>query len=163
MISLVTPPPHTCWPFIIPKTSEKVSLMLSCVKQNGMDGCTPPRFWWRSWEQLSKLLITFFRGVPLYGTHINLKNALWSFVLPESARTLFRLRSGPSGKVVGLDGWKYSPYICRRAVAQLVEVVVPPDILLVHYLNDFLLVQHDRQNLKKHTGGGALEEGGGLS
>ena len=34
--------PPTCWPFIIPKTSEKVSLVLSCVKQNGMDGCTPP-------------------------------------------------------------------------------------------------------------------------
>ena len=34
--------PSTCWPFIIPKTSEKVSLILSCVKQNGLDGCTPP-------------------------------------------------------------------------------------------------------------------------
>ena len=34
--------PPTCWPFIIPKTSEKVSLILSCVKQNGLDGCTPP-------------------------------------------------------------------------------------------------------------------------
>ena len=34
--------PPTCLPFIIPKTSEKVSLILSCVKQNGMDGCPPP-------------------------------------------------------------------------------------------------------------------------
>ena len=32
----------TCWPFIIPKTSEKVSSILSCVNQNGLDGCTPP-------------------------------------------------------------------------------------------------------------------------
>ena len=36
--------PPTCWPFIIPKTSEKVSLILSCVKQNGLDGCNPRDF-----------------------------------------------------------------------------------------------------------------------
>ena len=36
--------PPTCRPFIIPKTSEKVSLILSCVKQNGLDGCTPRAF-----------------------------------------------------------------------------------------------------------------------
>ena len=35
--------PPTYWPFIIPKTSE-VSLILSCVKQNRMDGCPPPLF-----------------------------------------------------------------------------------------------------------------------
>ena len=108
----------TCWPSIIPKTSEKVSLILSCVKQNGLDGCKPRRFSLRSWEQLSNLLVTFYPGVPLYGTHIDLKNALWSFVLPESARTIFRLRSGPSGWVVGLGrlpfGWKYSPFICQQ-------------------------------------------------
>ena len=34
--------------------------------------------------------------------HIDLKNAFWSFVLPESAKNLFRLRSGPSGRVLGL-------------------------------------------------------------
>ena len=93
----------TCWPFIIPKTSEKLSLILSSVKQNGMDGYTPPpRFSLRSWEQLSKQLVTFYPGVPLYGMRIDLKNAFWSFVLRESARTIFRLRSGRSGRVVGL-------------------------------------------------------------
>ena len=117
--------------------SEKVSLILSYVKHNGLNGCTPPRFSLRSWEQLSKMLVTFFPGVPLYGTHIHLKNALWSFVLLESARSLFRLRSGPCGKVVGLGrlpfGWKYSPYICQKALARLVEAVPPPPrILLVH-------------------------------
>ena len=111
-------------------------LILSCVKQNGLDGCTPPRFSLRSWEQLSKLLLTFYPGVPLYGTHIDLKNAFWSFVLPESARTVFRLRSGRSGRVVGLGrlpfGWKYSPFICQQTLARIVERVLPPDILLVH-------------------------------
>ena len=155
--------PPTCWPFIIPKTSEKVSLILSFVKQNGLDGCTPPRFSLRSWEQLSKLLVTFYPGVPLYGTHIDLKNAFWSFVLPESARTVFRPRSGPSGRVVGLGrlpfGWKYSPFICQQTLVRIVGRMLPPDILLVHYLDDFLLIHHDKRYLRDHTGNTVLALG----
>ena len=62
---------------------------------------TPPRFSLRPWEQLSKLLVTFYPGVLLYGTHMDLKDASWSFALPQSAKTLFHLRLGPSGRVVG--------------------------------------------------------------
>ena len=117
--------------------------------------CTPPRFSLRSWEQLSKLLVTFYPGVPLYGTHIDLKNAFWSFVLLESARTVFRLQSGPSGRVVGLGrlpfGWKYSPFICQQTLARIVERVLPPDILLLHYLDDFLLVHHDNNDNTGNT------------
>ena len=62
-------------------------------------------------------------------------------MLPESARTLFRLCSGPGGRVVGLGrlpfGWKYNVFICQVAPARLVEQALPPDILLVHYLDDF--------------------------
>ena len=108
----------------------------------------------------------FYPGVPLYGTHIDLNNAFWSFVLPESARTLFRLRSGPIGRVVGLGrlpfGWKYSPFICQQALARLVEHALPPHILLVHFLDDFLLIHHDKGYLRSNTGGAvdALERGG---
>ena len=57
-------------------------------------------------------------------------------------------------------GWKYSLYICQRALVQLVEAVPPPpNILLVRYLDDFLLVHHDRRYLRRHTGGG---RGGGF-
>ena len=136
--------PPTCWPFIIPKTYKKVSLILSYVKQSGFRRVyppSPPRFSLRSWEQLSKLLVTFYPGLPLYGTHIDLKNAFWSFVLLDSARAVFRLCSGPSGRVVGLGrlpfGWKYSPFICQQTLARIVKRVLPPDILLVHYLDDF--------------------------
>ena len=38
------PPPPTCYPFVIPKSSEKVSLILSCVKINKSDGAKPPTF-----------------------------------------------------------------------------------------------------------------------
>ena len=118
--------PPTCWPFIIPKTSEKVSLILSCVKQNKMDGCTPPRFSLRSWEQLRKRLVIFFLGVPLYGTHIDLKNAFWSFVLPESATTLLRLRSGPSGPVVGLGRLPFGLNMCMPTHSPLPPGRGPP-------------------------------------
>ena len=41
------------------------------------------------------------------------------------------------------------------------EQVLPPDVLLVHYLDDFLLVHHDKGYLRRHTGGAvlALEQG----
>ena len=148
--------PPTFWPFMIAKTSEKVSLILRCVQQNGLDGCSPPRFSLRSWEQLSKLLVTFYQGVPLYGTHIDFKNAFCSFVLPDLAHTVFHVRSGPSGRVVGLGrlpfGWKYSPFICQQTLARIVERVLPPDVLLVHYLDDFLLVHYDKGYLRDNTG-----------
>ena len=38
------PLPPTCYPFVIPKSSERVSLIMGCVKQNRMDGSVPPTF-----------------------------------------------------------------------------------------------------------------------
>ena len=77
-------------------------------------------------------------------------------MLRESAHTVFRLRSGPSGRVVGLGrlpfGWKYSPFICHQTLARIVEQVLPPDVLLVHYLDDFLLIHHDKGYLRSNTG-----------
>ena len=84
-------------------------------------------------------------------------------MLPESARTVFRLRSGPSGRVVGLGrlplGWKYSPFICQQTPPRIVERVLPPDIFLVHYLDDFLLVHHDKGYLRDNTGAPVLALG----
>ena len=42
------------------------------------------------------------------------------------------------------------------------EQALPSNILLVHYLDDFLLVHHDRGYLRRHTSGVvfALEQGG---
>ena len=101
------------------------------------------------------MLITFYPGVPLYGTHIDLKNAFWSFVLPESPRTVFRLRSGPSGRVVGLSRLpfrlKYSPFICRQTLVRIVEQVLLPDVWLVHYLDDFLLIHHGKGYVRSNT------------
>ena len=84
-------------------------------------------------------------------------------MLPEPARTVFRLWSGPSGRVVGLGrlpfGWKYSPFICQQTLAGIVERVLPPDILLVHYLDDFLFIHYDKQYLRDNTGNTVLALG----
>ena len=50
------PLPATCYLFVIPESSEKVSLILSCVKQNIRDGSVPPTFWLDSWEDLAHAL-----------------------------------------------------------------------------------------------------------
>ena len=76
------PPPPMCYPFVIPKSSEKVSLILSCVKINKSDGGKPPTFRLDSWEDLARSLSAFPPDVDLYGLHIDLKNAFWSFCLP---------------------------------------------------------------------------------
>ena len=158
--------PTTCWPFVIPKTSEKVSLITSYANQNGLEGCTPPpRFLLRSWEHLRELLVTLHAGVPLYAMHIDLMNAFWSSGLVESARTFFRLCSGPNRRVVGLGrlpfGCNYSTFICQQVRARIVEHTLPPYILFIHNLDDCLFMHHDKGYVWGNTGGtlDALERG----
>ena len=59
LVELPGRPTPACSPFIIPKTSQSVSMILSCVRPNGMDGASQPRFSLQSWEGLEQLLMTF--------------------------------------------------------------------------------------------------------
>ena len=67
---------------------------------------------------------------------------------------MFRFRFG--GKLWDMKrlpfGWKYSPVICQQLLGSLVRDLIPPDILLIHYLDDFLLVARDRARLREVTG-----------
>ena len=67
---------------------------------------------------------------------------------------MFRFRFG--GKLWDMKrlpfGWKYLPVICQRLLGSLVRDLVPPDVLLIHYLDDFLLVARDRVRLRGVTG-----------
>ena len=101
--SAAQPPPPTCYPLVIPTSSEKVSLLLSCVKQNKRDGSVPPTFRLDSWEYLACAVSRIAPGKPLFGVHIDLKNAFWSFRPPPGARRLFRFRSGPGLPDVELE------------------------------------------------------------
>ena len=126
---------------------------MSCVKINKSDGAKPPAFWLDSWEDLARSLSAFPPDVDLYGVHIDLKNAFWSFCLPPEARRIFRFRPAPGAPPVALSrlpfGWKYSPYLCQTRLARVLRGVLPPEILLVHYLDDFLLVFTDREVLRE--------------
>ena len=87
-------------------------------------------------------------------SHVDLSNAFWSFLLPAGSEEMFRFRFG--GKLWDMKrlpfGWKCSPVICQRLLGSLVRDLIPPDVLLIHYLDDFLLVARDRVRLRGVTG-----------
>ena len=76
--------PATCWPFIIPKSSEKVSVIFHLVDFNNTMP-RPARFSLCSWEDMADRLNACPQREPLYCTHIGLKNPFRSFVLPPKA------------------------------------------------------------------------------
>ena len=106
------------FPFIIPKSSRKVSLILSCVGLNEQPP-DPPHFSLPSWEGICQLLNQTPPRQRLYATRIDLTNTFWSFVLPEGVDTAFRARIRPGGPVGGATrlpfGWKFSPYLSASA------------------------------------------------
>ena len=61
----------------------------------------------------------------------------------------------PGGPVVGATrlpfGWKFSPYLCQRILGDLLRRLIPQDVDLLHYLDDFVLVSTDRPLLHGTT------------
>ena len=61
----------------------------------------------------------------------------------------------PGGPVVGATrlpfSWKFSPYLCQRILGDLLRRLVPQDVELLHYLDDFVLVLTDRPLLHGTT------------
>ena len=144
----------SAYPFIIPKSSRKVSLILSCVGLNE-ESPDPPHFALPSWEGICRLLNQTPPDQQLYATHIDLTNAFWSFILPEGVDRAFRARVRPGGPVVAATrlpfGWKFSPYLCQRILGGLLRRLVPQGVELLHYLDDFVLVSTDRPMLHGTT------------
>ena len=142
------------FPFIIPKSSRKVSLILSCVGLNE-ESMDPPHFALPSWEGICRLLNQTPPDQRLYATHIDLTNAFWSFILPEGVDRAFRARVRPGGPVVGATrlpfGWKFSPYLCQRILGDLLRRLILQGVELLHYLDDFVLVSTDRSMLHGTT------------
>ena len=105
--------PPSVFPFIIPKSSAKVSLILSCVGMSEFKG-KPPGFDLPSWEGVACFLAEAPPGVQYYATHVDLSNAFWSFVLPAHARRAFRFRATGRGGVYSLDH-----HICNKLCISL--------------------------------------------
>ena len=110
-------PRATCWPFRIPKTTEKVSLIFNLVDLNeGLQ--RPASLSLDGWEQISRKLAEWPAERPLFCTHVDLKNAFQSFTLLwRYARTIhFRLRWEGEDRIFCMSwmpfGWKHSPLFC---------------------------------------------------
>ena len=138
--------PATCWPFIIPKSSEKVSVIFHLVDFNDTMP-RPARFSLCSWENMADRLSAWPPREPLFCTHIDLKNAFWSFVLPPKASGAFRFGFRPGGGARVMYrmrrmpfGWKFSPLLCQLALQKVIAGIVPPHMIIFHYLDDFLLL-----------------------
>ena len=81
----------TCWPFIIPKTTEKVSLIFILVDLNeGLQ--RPASFSLDGWQQILRKLAEWPADRPLFCTHVDCKIAFWSFTLPRQHARAFRFR-----------------------------------------------------------------------
>ena len=87
-------------------------------------------------------------------THFDLSNAFWIFLLPAGPEGMFRFRfGGQLWDVKGLlFGWKYSQVICQQLLGPLVQDLIPYDILLIHYLDDHLLIGRYSSRLPGLTG-----------
>ena len=83
----------------------------------------------------------------LYGTHLDLSNAFWSFKLPRRPTELLGFIPGRGGgwcHWTGLFGWAFSPFICQELLGRVVRGIVPEGVFLVHCLDDFILLSCDR-------------------
>ena len=85
------------------------------------------------------------------GSTLTSKMRFGAFACPRVRAKFFA--SGPPPGPVALSrlpfGWKYSPYLCQTSLARILRGVLPPEILLVHYLDDFSLVFTDREVLRE--------------
>ena len=138
----------TCWSFIIPKTTQKVSLIFNLVDLN--EGLQKPEsFSLHGWEQISHKLAEWPVDRPLFCMRVNLKNAFLSFTLPRRHARAFRWRLRWEGeeRIFCMSrmpfGWKHSPRFRQTALGRIVRPFISNGYLLFHYLDDFLILGPD--------------------
>ena len=81
-------------------------------------------------------------GAPLLACHIDLTNAFWSLTLPEPYKNRFSVSM--DGKSYAFSclpfGWRCSPVICQYVLAFVTGSVDISGVIVLHYLDDFLVV-----------------------
>ena len=117
--------PPSVFPFIIPKSSAKVSLILSSVGMNEFKG-KPPGFDLPSWELVARFLAGAPPDVGYNATHVDLSNAFVSFVLPPHARRAFRFRAGGGGQSTAWIGCRSGGNTPRLSPSLLCLTLSPP-------------------------------------
>ena len=82
--------------------------------------------------------------------HVDLTNAFWSLQLPEHLRGIFRVLI--NDRVYGFNclpfGWQLSPIVCQTVLGYILASLRFSDVLVVRYLDDFLLVGYGRPRVR---------------
>ena len=132
--------------FVIPKTSEKCSLICDMRAINELTVDPIPTF---SLPTLSDLTSTFCHAPPsgLWGCKLDIKNFYWSLRLRDNWRQCFRVSTGTFPCLP--FGWHLAPLIAQRTMEafcwpHLTEVGLLPflfhSLFLFIYLDDILII-----------------------
>ena len=89
-------------------------------------------------------------GAPLLACHVDLKNAFWSLRLPDAFKQTFRVSI--DGQTFAFNclhfGWQYSPVICQTVLGYLLQGLDLVSVLVLHYLDDFLVLGFGAGNVR---------------
>ena len=89
-------------------------------------------------------------GAPLLACHVDLKNAFWSLRLPPEYQASFKV--GIDGTTYGFSclpfGWQFSPAMCHTVLGFILDRLSLVSILVLHYLDNFLVVGHGSDNIR---------------
>lgn len=137
---------HNATLFVIPKTSEKCSLIADLRFLNQFSPKPLPKFRLPTIEHIASVIRDHPPG-SLWATSLDLKNFYWSLLLPEEFRDVFRT---PLGSFTSLPfGWNLSCALAQETLTELVMQVLLDDALLPFlghkfhlwiYLDDILIL-----------------------
>ena len=150
--------PANAWAFLVPKNLLKCSFIWHLVWFNKDMGGAPPGFNLPTLEDMAYLMHLYCTNgrEGVWATHIDISNCFWSFLLPEHLQDAFRISlGGKSGKNISIlrlpFGWKYSPILCQRILQFFLSDLKPGQILILHYLDDFMVLGVDRGQVQLVT------------
>ena len=99
---------------------------------------------------LHNLRMEATQGDPLLACQVDLKNAFWSLRLPDDFKRNFRLSI--DGETFAFDclpfGWQYLPALCQIVLGFLLQKLHLVSVVVLHYLDDFLLVGYGMDNVQ---------------
>ncbi|EPS57343.1 hypothetical protein M569_17475 [Genlisea aurea] len=109
---------QNCWVFVIPKSTEKVSMIADLRYLNGFSPQPLPGFRLPTVRDVFGFISKFAPGA-LWGGTLDLSNFFWSLRLPESARGVFSVQGGWYDSLP--FGWNMSPVIAQRTLVTLLD------------------------------------------
>ena len=149
----------TCRPhsFCLPSV-EDLAFLVQIPPRLSIGSTYLPHFNDRFPRELDNLWVQASPDEELVACHIDVTNAFWSFILPEAVQGCFRVQI--DGQTYGFSclpfGWQFSPLICQYVLGFILESVHLDSVLVLQYIDDFLVVGYNKHCVRKAVG--ALSE-----